>query len=724
MGWFNEQIRQRKTEDERIFRDALLEAAGTVMGEESLYEQDDLALTGSALEKILRFYRLKYQEAPAGISSLEERLEYILHPQGMMYRKIILDEGWQKDAAGAFMGFREKDGAPVALIPAGISGYRCYDAADGISYRITKKTAPRLKREAYCFYRPLPQTRLSIPSLFGYIIGCMRMTDFLLVAGVTVLTMLIGLLIPKLTNILYGAVLESKEIAVLLAMAFFMICVRVSRIVIESGSSLISSCVQTRIQLSVEAAVMMRVLSLPTDFFRTYNSGELSSRMQSVNSLCSSLINAVLSSGLTSLVSLCYVTQIFRYAPVLVVPSLVIILLTLGVSVLTMFLEMRRQKQIMESEAKTTGLAFALINGIQKIRLAGAEKRTFAHWARAYNKTAQLRYNPPMILKVSSVINQAVGLGGTIVLYAIALAGSVSMKDYMSFDAAYGMVSGAFGSLVSVGLIFAQIKPVLDMALPILDAVPETGERKQVITSLKGNIELNNVTFRYVKDGKKIIDDLSLKIRAGEYVAIVGPSGCGKTTLMRILLGFEKPERGSVFYDGRNLDQIDLKSLRRRIGTVMQNGGLFNDSIYANIALSAPSLTLDEAWEAAETACIADDIREMPMGMYTMISEGQGGISGGQKQRLMIARAIAPKPSILIFDEATSALDNIAQNKVTKALDELKCTRLVIAHRLSTIKSCSRIIYLGGGRVLEEGTYEELMEKNGLFADMVARQQL
>ena len=231
-------------------------------------------------------------------------------------------------------------------------------------------------------------------------------------------------------------------------------------------------------------------------------------------------------------------------------------------------------------------------------------------------------------------------------------------------------------------------------------------------------------TLLVFKDGKKIIDDLSLKIRAGEYVAIVGPSGCGKTTLMRILLGFEKPERGSVFYDGRNLDQIDLKSLRRRIGTVMQNGGLFNDSIYANIALSAPSLTLDEAWEAAETACIADDIREMPMGMYTMISEGQGGISGGQKQRLMIARAIAPKPSILIFDEATSALDNIAQNKVTKALDELKCTRLVIAHRLSTIKSCSRIIYLGGGRVLEEGTYEELMEKNGLFADMVARQQL
>jgi ABC-type bacteriocin/lantibiotic exporter with double-glycine peptidase domain len=193
---------------------------------------------------------------------------------------------------------------------------------------------------------------------------------------------------------------------------------------------------------------------------------------------------------------------------------------------------------------------------------------------------------------------------------------------------------------------------------------------------------------------------------------------------MRLLLGFEKPEQGGIFYDGRNLNKINLQSLRRRIGTVMQQGGLFNDSIYANIAISAPSLSMKEAWAAAEIACIADDIREMPMGMHTIISEGQGGISGGQKQRLMIARAIAPKPSILIFDEATSALDNIAQKKVTQALDSLNCTRIVIAHRLSTIRSCGRILYLGNGRILEEGTYEELMEKKGLFAEMVERQQI
>ena len=724
MGWFDEQIRQRKAEDERMFRDSLKEAAGAVMGTRLLQEQDDRVLTANALEKILRFYHLELVEVPDKIKRLEDQLEYVLHPQGMMYRSVELKEGWYRDATGAFLGFAAENGAPVALIPSGRGGYLCYDAGNGEVYKVNHKTQNRLRQDAYCFYRPFPQGKLSIPGLFRYILGCLHVSDFVLISAVTLLITLVGKLIPRLTNLLYGVVLESRNVSVLLAMGVFMVCVRASRLIISSGASLITGCVETRLSLNIESAAMMRILSLPPDFFRTYNSGELSSRMQAVNALCSSLTNAVLSSGLTSLVSLLYITDIFNYAPVLVLPSLVIILITIGFSTLTMFLETGRQKKIMEQDAKTLGLAYALINGIQKIRLAGAEKRSFAHWANQYNQTAQLQYNPPMILKVNGTLNEAIRLGGTIVLYAIALGGAVSMKDYMAFNAAYGMVMGAFASLVSVLMVFARIRPVLDMAAPILEAVPETARRKQVLTGLNGAIELNNVTFAYQKDGNKVIDNLSLKIRSGEYVAIVGPSGCGKSTLVRLLLGFEKPDRGSIFYDGKNLDQIDLKSLRRRIGTVMQNGGLFNDTIYANIALSAPALSMEEAWEAAQIACIADDIREMPMGMHTMISEGQGGISGGQKQRLMIARAVAPRPSILIFDEATSALDNVAQKKVTEALDALHCTRIVIAHRLSTIRSCSRILYLGEGRVLEEGTYEQLMEKNGLFADMVARQQI
>jgi ABC-type bacteriocin/lantibiotic exporter with double-glycine peptidase domain len=313
---------------------------------------------------------------------------------------------------------------------------------------------------------------------------------------------------------------------------------------------------------------------------------------------------------------------------------------------------------------------------------------------------------------------------GTIVLYFTAVQSGVSVADYYSFNISFGMLSGSFVSLSSVVLIAAGIYPIFGLVKPILQEKPEISEGKQVIQRLAGGIELNNVTFRYSENMPVILDGLSFKIRPGQYVAIVGKTGCGKSTLMRILLGFETPNKGAVYYDGQDISKIDLKSLRRKIGVVMQNGKLFSGDIYSNIVISAPQLTMDDAWKAAELAGIADDIRKMPMEMNTMISEGSGGISGGQRQRLMIARAIAPKPKILMFDEATSALDNITQKKVSESLDALKCTRIVIAHRLSTIMQCDRILVLDKGKIIEDGSYEELIAKNGFFADLVARQQL
>ena len=293
MNWFDEQIRQRKLEDDQIFADALRDAAGAALGKQDFYMKDDRVLTGNALEKILRYYHLHYQEAPEGIDTLEEQMEYILHPQGMMYRRVKLTDGWNHDAVGAYLGFRRDNGSPLALVPAGFLGYRCYDIAAGDTYWVTKKTAQNIQTDAYCFYRPFAQTKLTLLALFRYIVGCLDASDFILIAGISLLTTLTGFLVPRLINLAFGPVLKSGNLSVLAALAVFLLCVRLSILLINTGGSLVSGCVQTRLQMNIESAVMMRVLSLPPDFFREYNSGEIASRMQSVNTLCSSLVNAL-----------------------------------------------------------------------------------------------------------------------------------------------------------------------------------------------------------------------------------------------------------------------------------------------------------------------------------------------------------------------------------------------------------------------------------------------
>ena len=469
---------------------------------------------------------------------------------------------------------------------------------------------------------------------------------------------------------------------------------------------------------------MMRVLSLPADFFKKYSSGDLASRSQYVQSLCAMLVSTVLGTGLSSVFSLLSVTQIFTYAPALVVPALAVIFATIAFSLITTFVQMHYTKREMELSVQESGMCYAMITGVQKIKLAGAEKRMFARWSKLYSKQLMAAYNPPMFLRANGAISAIISMGGMILMFYMAVKSGVSVADYYAFNTAYGMVSGAFMSIAGIATTLAEFKPTIEMAKPIMDAIPEVSEGKLVIERLSGSIELSNVSFRYHENMPNVVDNLSLKIRPGQYVAIVGATGCGKSTLMRIMLGFEKPQKGAVYYDGKDLSCIDLKSLRHKIGVVMQNGKLFQGDIFSNITISAPQLTMDDAWAAAEMAGIAEDIWRMPMGMHTIISEGSGGISGGQRQRLMIARAIAPKPKILMFDEATSALDNITQRIISESLEKLRCTRIVIAHRLSTIRECDRIIYLEKGKIVEDGTYDELIAKNGKFAELVERQRL
>ena len=725
MSWFDDQIRLRKQKDQEVFEDSLFRMASVVLGKRGAGSLSDARIvTKAAIDEILKFYHIKPAEIPEEIRDTEEQLEFALRPHGIMRRRIRLGKGWYQNAFGPILAFYGEERLPVALLPRPFRGYSFADPATGEQRKVDGRTAAAFDDEAICFYRPLPQKKLGIPDLLLYLKSCLSVGDLLLFAGLTLLVTLVGMILPRITRALTGPVLERGSLAMLTGAAVFLVCTLVASQLITCLRSLVMDRIRIKTSLPVEAAVMMRVIDMPANFFRQYASGELSSRFGAVGQLCKLLVGNVFSMGLSSLVSLLYITQIFRYAPALVTPALLVILLTVGIGAVAALMQVRISQEAMERGAKDEGLSYALINGVQKIKLAGAEKRAFARWAESYASVAELNYDPPLFLKINGVLTTAVSLLGTIVIYYLAVKSKVSPSEYMAFNAAYGMVSGAFTALSGVALTVAQIKPILAMAEPILKTEPESSEVKSMVTRLNGGIELSNVCFRYGDDMPWVVDGMNLKIRPGEYVAIVGRTGCGKSTPMRLLLGYEKPEKGAIYYDGRDMIKLDLRSLRRRIGSVMQTGSLFQGDIYSNIVITAPQLGLEQAWEAAELAGIAEDIRAMPMGMQTLISEGQGGISGGQKQRLMIARAVAAKPKILMLDEATSALDNKTQKKVSDALDGLKCTRIVIAHRLSTIRHCDRILVLDQGRIAEDGTYEELIEKNGIFAELVAKQRL
>ena len=726
---FEQQIIERQDNDQAAFEESFREMTGAVMGKGvSRALSEDRYSTDDAIGQVLKFYRVQPKDMPQlpeDDLDINEILEYRMRPYGIMRRTVTLKEKWYRDAAGAMIGVRKDDESVVALIPNTFgNGYHYYDRNTGNRVVLNSKTAENIDSEAIAFYKPFPLTKLSIGDLLKYILQMIYFGDIVMLELAMLAVVGVGLLVPWLNNKLFSDVLESGSLRMLVGIGIFMICVAISNTLFTTIRTLMSARISTRLSFAVESATMMRILSLPSSFFRQFSAGELHSRATQLSGLCNSIVDAIFNTGLSALFSLIYLSQIFVYAPSLVVPSLIATFATILVSLIQTFVQMGVTRKAKLASSKESGLTYQLISGMQKIKLAGAEKRAFSKWAGAFSKSIQYVYSPPFFLKISSVIILAISLISTIVMYGVAIKGGVSIAEYYAFNSAYGMVNSAFFALAAIVTGIAGIKPTLEMAQPIMEYKPEVQLDREVITELEGKIELNNITFNYEDSEETIIDDLSLSINPGEYVAIVGKTGCGKSTLVRIMLGFEVPKKGTVYFDDKDIRKLDLRSLRRRIGTVMQNGKLFNGDIYSNITISAPWLTLDDAWEAAEISRIADDIREMPMEMHTVISEGQGGISGGQRQRLLIARAIAPKPSVLIFDEATSALDNITQKAISNALDDMKCTRIVIAHRLSTIKQCDRIIMIDKGKIVEEGTYEELQERNGLFAEMVARQQV
>ena len=724
MGWFDEQIEYRKQQERRMLSDSFEKLHLTVTGRKSGDTFAEGADVNDALETLLKHFGIRDRKIPASLKGFEEKLDYLLTASDIMFRKVTLEPGWSRDAMGVMVTSLKDSGAVITVVRNGAGVYVYKDPKTGKNVTVHKAEEQKIGNEAYCFYRPLPLRSLTLKDLIRYMTDSVDTWDIASFIIASLMVTLVGMILPKLNHILMGEVVTYGSMQLLGAVMSFMLFAMISSFMLSIIKQFVQSRIRTKLSVNVQAAAMMRVLSLPAAFFKSYSSGELSQYLAYVNSLCTTLVDSIFSTAITGIFSLVYLTQIFSYAKSLVIPSLVVSVLTLALSIAGNMAQSQINKELMELSAQERGLTYALMGGVEKIRLSGAENRVFTKWLDLYTRGADLKFNPPVIVKFQKVFNAAITLTGTIVMYFIAVKTRVSVADYYAFNTAYAYVSGALNAITSVAIAAATVKPSLELIRPLMEAEPEKHVGRESVATITGNIELSHVTFRYEKEGRKIIDDLSLKIPARQYVAIVGKTGCGKSTLLRLLLGFEQPESGAIFYDRKDIQTLDLGSLRKLIGTVLQEGELFSGSIFENITISAPNLTLQEAWDAAEIAGIADDIRAMPMGMSTVLQEGGGGISGGQKQRIMIARAVAPKPKLLLLDEATSALDNITQKQVSDALDRMRCTRIVIAHRLSTIRHCDRILVMDGGKIVEDGKYEQLIEKGGVFAKLVERQRL
>ena len=723
-SWIESQIEARAKLNDAIEDGAYMQLARSVSSSQQRASfADDEPQADKVAKTCLEYLKAEPGVIPDGVEDSDERLDWLCRPSSTMRRTVRLGKRWHRRTYGAMLAHLDT-GQPVALLPRGLSGYYCVDPSTERKTKVTSSVAQHISEEALLFYKPLPAKSLTTRDLVSFIFGLFDRHDYAIVIVAALIVTLVGLAPAWANKIAFGVVAPSGQIGLIGPVAALLLGATVCSVLTTICRNLVTASMAAKAEVLTEAAVFSRVLSLPATFFKRYSSGNLANRIGNVYLLVQKMITAVFGSGLTSLFALIYIVQIAAFAPALTVPAFLIVAVQAALTVYITYATMGYEKKAKQANTRVSGLVTALLNGVPKIKLAGAEKRAFARWARPYSEYAELVYNRPTPLRALPALVAFVALLGNVLIYYLSAKTGVSVADFMAFNAAYGQVSFALMEFAAIAGQTAEVKPLLELLTPILETVPETDEDKPSVKSLDGSIAVSNVTFGYGEDGPTILRDLSFSVRPGEYVALVGKSGCGKSTILRLLLGFETPDSGSIFYGPYDVQSVDLRSLRQQIGTVLQDGKLFMGDMASNITLSTPGATIDDAWAAAEVAGIAEDIRMMPQGMQTLVSEGSGGVSGGQRQRLLIARAVCGGRRILLLDEATSALDNKTQKHVSDSLDALACTRVVVAHRLSTIRHCDRILVVDGGHIAEEGTYDELVAKGGLFTELVKRQIL
>jgi ATP-binding cassette subfamily C protein len=654
-------------------------------------------------------------------------LEEIAKASRFAFRRVALREGWHRRDGGPMIGFRGGGESPVALIPDGPTSYRVHDPGRGTMQPVRDQVAATLDPWAFSIYRCLPDRTLRGIDLLRFAFRGIG-SDLAAVAGVGGLGAALALLTPVAVGHVFDAVIPASDRAgiVQITLGLLVAAVAAGAFQVTRNTALLR--IKHRAGDALQAAVWERLVNLPVRFFGGYTAGDLGTRAMGISAIMDELSSSAIATIVSSVFSLAAVGLLVYYSPPVAAAALVLVLAALGVIVACGLFRLRYQRGFEEGAGRMAGTLLQFVQGIAKLRVAAAEKRAFARWADMFSAQTRLAVASRVVTNNLEVFLATFPVLAFLVIFYLSAqratgpSATLSTGAFLAFVAAFTtLINGMFqlGATV-VGLL--SVVPLYDRLRPILEAAPEVEAARIDPGPLRGRIEVSNLSFRYERDGPPILQEVGFHADPGEFVAVVGPSGSGKSTLLRLLLGFERPESGTIAFDGFDLGGIDPWRLRRQLGVVLQDGDLLPGDIFTNIVGSAVDLTLADAWEAARLAGMAEELERMPMGMHTVITEGASTLSGGQRQRLMIARALVTRPRIVFFDEATSALDNPTQSIVTDSLDRMRATRVVIAHRLSTIIGADRIYVLDRGRIVQSGTYAELVAAPGTFQELVRRQ--
>lgn len=674
----------------------------------------------------------------------QDPLSSIARASGFKIRRINLTGQWWEADMGPLLAYTKSEKTPVALIPLRPGHYQIVTPGEEEPQVVTASVANEIADNVVMFYRPFPDGDVGLYELYKFIASGLK-RDAILIGAMITLTGVLSMGVPIVTGMIVGTVIPEAMLDQLTVLIIALVIIALA----STGFNIVKLFAIQRIEgyadYQLQSAVWDRLLSKPAIFFRKYSVGELSNRVQGIDRVRAIMSSSFVTSLMVGVTGIFSAGLMLYYNWKLATLTFVIAFILL---IFNYFLGRRIvyfQEVLFDLLSAVQSQVFQYLTAISKLRVAGAEARAFSKWAdtfsqyqsntlrKVYVQNALTTFNGIFPYLSTALIIFFVGWKGDVLLSffkypqswqeidSMSLKESFSAATFIAFYAAFGQFISAVTALSQTSIGILTAKPYLEKLQPILKGDVENHTSAEDIGEVSGNIEVNAVQFRYAEDAPLVLQGLSLSASKGEFIALVGPSGAGKSSIVRLLLGFESAEAGSIYIDGHDIEQVDKISLRRNYGVVLQNGRLLPGTLYQNI-IAGSDLSVDDAWEAAAMAGLEQDIKDMPMGMHTVISEGGGTLSGGQKQRLMIARAIVRKPRILIFDEATSALDNETQAIVSKSLDNLHCTRIVIAHRLSTIINADRIFVVDKGQAVESGTHDELMAKDGLYAQLALRQ--